>query len=352
MRKTPLLVLSIVFAVLPISASASVFSDDFHRPDSNSTGNGWTDTEVGGGATWGISNNRSVTTGNGNGTPWSYRTDISATSGIAIKGQFSSPTFSDGYYRVGFLTSNAYSESGYNVAFDGQGNRLILSNGGANLVISPFSFSNETIYSYEWDISPSPQNWSYVYVWRSDGAKPSTPNLSWTNGGNNFTPITSGNQTYFTNGLQGTSGTESMYTYLFQVDLYPTTPPPPALPTASPVSISSDNASSTLARFGDKVTLKFTPNKPVRTPVVTIEGRAVKVATTTGNSFAASTVILPLDPEGLVPFSISLTDLAGNASTAITKTTDGSLVFHYYRFSKRLCAIPRLPQLIKIYFCS
>src|ERR1700756_2960807 len=100
MRKKylPLLLLSIL---LPYSASAALFSDDFHRADDISTGNGWADTEVGSGSTWGISNDREFSTSNNNGDVVTYRTDIGLTSGIAVKGIFSSPSMSHAYIKVG-----------------------------------------------------------------------------------------------------------------------------------------------------------------------------------------------------------------------------------------------------------
>ncbi len=97
-------------------------------------------------------------------------------------------------------------------------------------------------------------------------------------------------------------------------------------PSISAVSISSNNASTTLAKIGDTVTLSFTASEPVRTPAVTIAGRAANVATTTGNSFIASTTMQASDTEGLVPFTISLTDSAGNPSPVTTTTSDNSLV--------------------------
>lgn len=100
-------------------------------------------------------------------------------------------------------------------------------------------------------------------------------------------------------------------------------------PSASPVTISSNNTnSSSLAKAGDTVTLSFTASEQVRTPVVTISGHSVSAATSSGNSFTASYVMGSQsgDTDGTIPFSITLTDSAGNAASAVTAITTGSNV--------------------------
>jgi murein DD-endopeptidase MepM/ murein hydrolase activator NlpD len=210
----------------------SIFVDSFQRADSSATGNGWTDTSVGSGRiAAGISANRQYMISNNNGQPITYRTDIAQTSGIVIKGQFSSSNLTDGYLKVGLVAAEGYRDTGYAVVFaaqirDVQGRSLsqsvFLSDNHRTLATVPFSFNNTDKYAYEWNITPSPQNWSYLYVWNAaTGSKPSAPSLTWNNSGNNYSPTVSGNRFYFTSGLQGlVQPTETMYTYLFEVDRY------------------------------------------------------------------------------------------------------------------------------------
>ena len=220
--------------------ASALFFDDFHRADSNSTGNGWTDTTVGvaTNVSSAISNSREVMSSTSNGQPITYRTDLPQTSGLAIKGEFSSPYLSDGGFKVGINASNGYSTSGYYIALSGNGTVLIGDdgNGGETLAQAPFAFNTSDSFQFEWDISPAPQNWSYLYVWDANiGLKPATPTLSWTNGGFDFAPVTTGNRFYFTSGLQGRlQSVETLNTYFLEADPFssqsstPITPAPAA----------------------------------------------------------------------------------------------------------------------------
>jgi len=99
----------------------------------------------------------------------------------------------------------------------------------------------------------------------------------------------------------------------------------PTIPTAT---IASSNASPTWAKTGDVITLTFTVadnNLLVRTPVVTIRGGAAVVAGSYPN-FTATRTMLAADTAGVVPFTINVTDLAGNAAAQRTTVTSGSSV--------------------------
>jgi gliding motility-associated-like protein len=96
-------------------------------------------------------------------------------------------------------------------------------------------------------------------------------------------------------------------------------------PTLSAVDISSNNALPILAKVGDKATLTFTSSEALQSPVVTIAGHTV-TATATGNNWTASYTFTAGDTEGLVPYSIAFSDLAGNAGTPVTTGT-GSVTF-------------------------
>jgi hypothetical protein len=224
------------------------FRDDFDRPDSGSTGNGWTDTSVGFGTiASGISGNRQFMTSNNNGQPITYRTDVAQNTGIIIRGEFSAAQLSDGYYKLGILSSNGYSTSGYALNFAGQTNSLQILDDSGILATTPFTFNNTDKFAFEWDITPAPQNWSYLWVWdATTGGEPTPATLSWTNSGSNFTPTTTGNRFYFTSGLQGLiQPTETLYTDY--VEVQPLHQPPQIQTLTSSVNYTEGTAPVTLS---------------------------------------------------------------------------------------------------------
>jgi len=97
-------------------------------------------------------------------------------------------------------------------------------------------------------------------------------------------------------------------------------------PSVSHVSIVSDNASTTYAKAGNNIKLSFDVDRPVRTPDITIAGRPVAAATTTGNSFEANTTLLTTDPEGPLTFTIAVQNLLGDDGF-VTSTTTNTAVF-------------------------
>ena len=97
-------------------------------------------------------------------------------------------------------------------------------------------------------------------------------------------------------------------------------------PTLNPVSIASNNADITLARVGDTVTLSFTADENIMTPVVTIDGNAADAVLGGPTVWTATRVMQAGDNEMVVPFTIDYTDLAGNMGLQVTATTDASSV--------------------------
>ena len=97
-------------------------------------------------------------------------------------------------------------------------------------------------------------------------------------------------------------------------------------PTLSPVTISSSNPNPLFAKLGDTITLSFTANEPIQTPVVTIAGQGAMLANPNGNTWQGTLVVGAPSVQGTVAFSITATDLAGNAAAAVTATTNGSSV--------------------------
>lgn len=97
-------------------------------------------------------------------------------------------------------------------------------------------------------------------------------------------------------------------------------------PSLSSVKIASSNANTAKAKVGDVVTLSFTASKALQSPTVTIGGHAVTATNASGNNWAAAYTMAAADTEGTIAFSIAFRDLAGNAGTAVTATTNSSAV--------------------------
>ena len=117
------------------------------------------------------------------------------------------------------------------------------------------------------------------------------------------------------------------------------TPTDGIVPTLSSVAIASDNASTTLAKVGDTVTVSFTSSETIQTPTATIVGQT---ATISGSGpYTATYVMQEGDAEGTVSFSIDFSDLADNAGVAVTATGDASNV----TFDKTAPSAPSTPDL-------
>ncbi len=99
-------------------------------------------------------------------------------------------------------------------------------------------------------------------------------------------------------------------------------------PVLNVVTIASNNADTTLAKAGDTVTLNLTASEDIQAPTVTIAGHAVTPTNVSraANKWQAAYTLTTDDSEGQVPFSIDFQDLAGNAGTPVSTTTDGSSV--------------------------
>ncbi|HOI18385.1 MAG TPA: hypothetical protein PLX15_00795 [Candidatus Woesearchaeota archaeon] len=99
------------------------------------------------------------------------------------------------------------------------------------------------------------------------------------------------------------------------------------LPTATPVSIVSDNANSSLAKVGDNVSITFTVSEFVDNVVVTIDTNpADAIVNTGGFNWVAYRVMQTGDTQGAIAFTIDFEDEAGNPATTISSTTDASSV--------------------------
>ena len=104
-------------------------------------------------------------------------------------------------------------------------------------------------------------------------------------------------------------------------------------PTLTNVSIASSNFSPTTANIDDVVTLTFTTDETIQTPVVTflsggasISDTSVVYANSSGNVWTAAYTVNTSDTFGPVTYSISFSDVSGNAGTAVTSGS-GSVSF-------------------------
>jgi gliding motility-associated-like protein len=97
------------------------------------------------------------------------------------------------------------------------------------------------------------------------------------------------------------------------------------IPTLSSVIIASDNTNTSLAKQGDKITITLSASENINTPSVTIAGNAA-ILSGSGADYTATYTMANTDSEGVIPFSINFSDIAGNAGSAITSTTNSSSV--------------------------
>lgn len=97
-------------------------------------------------------------------------------------------------------------------------------------------------------------------------------------------------------------------------------------PSLTTVTIASNNTNPALAKPGDLVTVLFTSSESINTPTATIATQTAVITSLGGNNYKAEYTMTSSEAEGIIPFSISFTDLAGNAGTPVTTTTNASSV--------------------------
>ncbi|MBP51224.1 MAG: hypothetical protein CMA68_04015, partial [Euryarchaeota archaeon] len=124
-----------------------------------------------------------------------------------------------------------------------------------------------------------------------------------------------------------TNGNTVSNTYTWTADI--------TAPTLTSVTISSNNAVTTLTKDGDTITLAFTSSEAIGTPTcdIEIDGEDATNAESitnpgNGNNWQCTVVTADADDDGAVTFSIGFTDANGNAGTAVTAVTSGSGVTH------------------------
>lgn len=99
-------------------------------------------------------------------------------------------------------------------------------------------------------------------------------------------------------------------------------------PALNPVVIFSNGMHKNFAKLGDQVSLNFVTNETLSSTMTVRVGGTTIVPVSTGNSYTASLGVTNSIAEGLLAFSISVEDLAGN-KTAVSSTTDSSFVKFY-----------------------
>ena len=96
----------------------------------------------------------------------------------------------------------------------------------------------------------------------------------------------------------------------------------------TPVSISSGNTFSHLAKTGDIVTITMAYDEDVNTPAVTVDGNdADDVSDLGGEQFSSTYTLTGSESEGSLSFTINTTDYVGNQGTHLG-STDGSTVVY------------------------
>jgi len=97
-------------------------------------------------------------------------------------------------------------------------------------------------------------------------------------------------------------------------------------PALSYVNIKSNNTTNTAyAKGTEVVTLTFTSNENIKPPAVVFNSLPATTVTGGPRNWIATYTLIGTETESIIPFSIPIVDLAGNASTVIS-TTDASSV--------------------------
>ncbi|MBM7647789.1 methionine-rich copper-binding protein CopC [Bacillus ectoiniformans] len=100
-------------------------------------------------------------------------------------------------------------------------------------------------------------------------------------------------------------------------------------PTVLTVTMLSNNTATSKAKVGDTVTLNITTNEDIQTPTITIANQSATVGTdgdSDDKTWTASYTMQSTDTEGAIPFTLDITDVAGNTATQVSSVTSGSAV--------------------------
>ncbi|MGB1449077.1 MAG: BspA family leucine-rich repeat surface protein [Flavobacteriaceae bacterium] len=101
-------------------------------------------------------------------------------------------------------------------------------------------------------------------------------------------------------------------------------------PVISPIRMYSNNASTTLAKVGDVVSLEFTANEIINDFAATIAGNVMTMTNFTNvstSTFRFDYTMRTSDSEGLISFTLLTTDTINNPSVLYTAVTTGTAVY-------------------------
>ncbi len=102
---------------------------------------------------------------------------------------------------------------------------------------------------------------------------------------------------------------------------------PLSAPSLNSVAVISNNASTTLAKAGDILTVTFTSDITLTSPQVSVLGHATTSAiNTSGNTWAASTTVISADTQGVAAFLINAPNAPQTATTTASVITSGANV--------------------------
>lgn len=102
------------------------------------------------------------------------------------------------------------------------------------------------------------------------------------------------------------------------------------VPTLTNVTMYTNNSSSTIAKSGNTVSVSATSSETISSPTITIsKGGSVTVANPASNGWKGTATLSSSDTSGLVTFSVSFSDLAGNAGVTRTTLNNGVASFVY-----------------------
>lgn len=100
------------------------------------------------------------------------------------------------------------------------------------------------------------------------------------------------------------------------------------VPTLSAVTVASSNASTTLAKVGNVITLYATSSEFIATPTVTLAGQSASVTVLTPNTaWKATYTVQSGDTNGATAISFAFADGAGNSGTTVTAVSSGVNVY-------------------------
>ena len=132
--------------------------------------------------------------------------------------------------------------------------------------------------------------------------------------GAGFSPIAAGGFTLGAGTVNETDGSAFSSAYVNVVD--------GQAPTITSLifSTNSNGVGSGIVKIGDTMTLTFITSEAISTPVVNISGHGVSVSGTGIGPYVASYTYVTGDTAGLVPFTVSMTDIAGSVGAQVRTT--------------------------------